>query len=255
MEQEPDVISDKDIEGLKKYAEFRSAYKAPTASKIGSIVLGVLSMLAGAVILSNTFNIFGLLFLVFGTVILIIGVWLILSPSYWGLLVGGIIILLLGVMNTATTLLNAQVSGSTNNLVLGYSVFLIGWGIFTIVRFRHNIKSVTTLTKIESEYYQKIAASLYALTPSEYTDMFRFDASQIWKGTFSGDTVICMSSKKDIILVPRDKFCFVVGEKSRSGENEATMFVDQKRLKGYISDSSIENYEAWISENKSAETA
>jgi hypothetical protein len=252
MEEESE-ITDQDIEGLKKYAVFRSAFRVPTASKIASIVFGIIALLLGfGSISANALNI---ILVLIGGALLIEGVWLIIAPIYYGLLIDGILIAVIGVWNVVTTLLNSKVTGSVGTPLLAYGIFQLAWGITTIIRFINNEKSIVTFNRLESKNYEKIADSLYALSPKEYSDMFAFKARKTWKGMFNDNAVICMSDGQDIYVTQREKFCFIInGKKSGNGRNKAIMLIDRQRFKGTVDDSSLENYEAWISEDKSAET-
>lgn len=253
MEEESNPVTDKDIEGLMKYAEFRSAYKVSTASKIGSILFGIIGLLVGLVSISA--NALNLILVVIGGTLLIEGIWLVAAPTYFGLLIDGILIAIIGVWNVIITFINAKITGSTVAVFFVYGIFQFVWGITTIIRFRNNTKSIATFNKAESKKYEKIADSLFTLSPNEYSDMFSFKAGRTWKGMFNGNNVICMSDGEDIYVTPRDKFCFVVdSKKTRNGRNKATMLIDRKRIKGTIDDSSMENYDEWVSQAKSAIT-
>ena len=82
---ESKYITDDDLDGLKKYAEYQSAFKVPTASKIGSIIFGIIALFAGlGSISSNALNV---ILVGIGVALLAEGVWLIISPSYLGLLI------------------------------------------------------------------------------------------------------------------------------------------------------------------------
>jgi len=245
---EAKYITEDDLDGLKKYAEYQSAFKVPTASKIGSIIFGSIALLAGlGSISSNALNV---ILVGIGVALLAEGAWLIISPSYLGLLVDAITIACIGVWNIVIAFVNAQITGSTVSPWSIYGIFQLIWGITTSIRFRKNSKSVETLSQDQIDYYKNIADSLYILSPNDYPDMFSFRSGKFWKGIFNGDNIICVANNgNDVMAAQRNNFYFIVnGKKSHKGQNKVTVLFNQRRFKGTIDDISLQNYETWVDE-------
>ena len=245
---ESKYITDDDLDGLKKYAEYQSAFKVPTASKIGSIIFGIIALFAGlGSISSNALNV---ILVGIGVALLAEGVWLIISPSYLGLLVDAITIACIGVWNIVISFVNAQITGSAVTPWSIYGIFQLIWGITTIIRFRKYSESIETLSRDQIDYFKNIADSLYDLSPNDYPDMFSFKSGKFWKGIFNGDNIICVANNgNDVMASQRNNFYVIVNrEKSHKGQNKVTVLFNQRRFKGTIDDISLQNYETWVAE-------
>ena len=245
---EAKYITDDDLDGLKKYAEYQSAFKVPTASKIGSIIFGLIALFAGlGSISSNALNV---ILVGIGVALLAEGVWLIISPSYLGLLIDAITIACIGVWNIVISFVNAQITGSDITPWSIWGIFQLIWGITTIIRFRKNSKSIETLSRDQIDYFKNIADSLYDLSPNDYPDMFSFKSGKFWKGIFNGDNIICVANNgNDVMASQRNNFYVIVnGKKSHKGQNKVTVLFNQRRFKGTIDDISLQNYETWVAE-------
>ena len=127
-------VTSQEIEELQKISNYRSVNKGLRWPAIGSIIFGLIAIVSGVVSIEE--NPINLVLALIGIFLLIEGIWLIVAPNPKGMIADGIALLILGIWNITTTMMN----WATGLLV----------ELFLRIRFSTNSVGISELNSISS---------------------------------------------------------------------------------------------------------
>jgi hypothetical protein len=230
---------------------------------IGSIVFGIIAILMGVLLINE--NELNVLVVLFGFILFFEGIWLRVRPRPKGLIIDGILLLILGIWNTAISIPAIKAEGWQPNpgesyTGLGQTFLAIGiaqiiWGLWSFVDYvvnRNVKKPAREFVDWIYEVYKGIGNvnMIFFLEPSwvsksrsrMWLGCLRTDGAVFIKGKPAGNAIVG-NSEEDIQIMQKVQVNLKVGK----GDKKTSLQLGSLTIKGFISTEDMQKYKAWKS--------
>jgi hypothetical protein len=249
-------VTPQEIEELQKISNYRLVHKGLRWPAIGSIIFGLIAVVSGVVSIEE--NPVNLVLALIGTFLFIEGIWLIVAPNPKGMIIDGIALLIIGIWNIITTMMN-WAAGYTSGAffyVLGFLQII--WGIQSFIQYRRFSRIPSQKPNEESiRRVDEIIKSVIKSQPSESENVVQFQTierfrffGKSWKGKLSGDVGIFTTlAGNEAIFARRDEAQFSQKGKSLSilsGKKvNVSMQIGNRKIQGIMSPEFFKRLESW----------
>ncbi len=247
--------TDTRLDDLQRVSNYRLIRKILRPSGIGSIVFGLIAIAMGFRGMGdNPINvILGLI----GIFLLVEGVWIVTSPTPFGMIVYGVALIIVGLWNIIITITNSVSDGGHSFFAIlgGWQII---WGCQSFGRYKRFSKLPINKPSDETvKIIDDIVNELTKAKTKDAQDVIEFQTknqikNQIWKGRLAQDSAIFVQAAgQDVVFAKKSQVRIDKQGKVLIGKTiKAAFTLGDRNLNGTIDPDTFERYESWKNENQ-----
>jgi hypothetical protein len=246
----PFVDLENDLTGLQKTADFLVVRKKLRQGGKASLVLGVISILVGAIHMAVN-PIFGVINLPLAYVQILVGLWNRVAPSAEGILMDGVGFLTVGLCNLGFGILLLAFRGVPNVEAFILAIVQISWAGRRLIKDYPQFKeALRHQPPREDRDALDALIKKIATTKSEGPGAFAFadNKGNNWKAMLSQAAVILVNTRQHDVWVagPEEVRLDVQDEVLLGKKQEFDLCIKDKKVSGTISPESLQKLQDWL---------
>jgi len=237
---------------LQKAANYRSLRKILRPAGIGSIVFGLIAILAGAPGMNK--NIIDAALALIGLFLFLEGLWIVSAPTPAGMAVDGIALIVLGLYNISSTVYDmSQESVGAGRGFIMLGLWQVIWGLQRFGRYKHFARLPMEKPSVQvMKWLDSIARSITRAGTAETSDLIALEIDaekkkQPWRGLLTEKMGIFVEgSGHQVIFARRENVDISMhGETGAGGLMKASFQIGEQTSTGTISPEYLDRYERW----------
>lgn len=250
--QSEQSVLDSQFSILKMSNNYRLAMKGLKPGAIGSIIFGLIAIMAGTV----TDGVLGPVSIIVGLLLIVEGIWILRTRRLDWLIYEGFALVVIGALNillTVQDLLSEVGSGQGTGHFLGLGVIQIIFGWKSIVRYQHF--SELPMMKPTDAINTTIINLVYGVTSANIKQdpeliefkTVEFRGRKSWKARLSGNSgTFVEGNEKDVIMEKRASIQIIPeGEFLPNAMTKMTIRMGEKTYNGTINHENFTKYKDW----------
>ncbi len=254
------TASDPEFEDLQRVASYRELLKTLRPRGIGSIIWGLIAIGLGlAAMDASRLNV---ILAVIGVFLIIEGIWALVAPAPVGMMIDGIALLLLGVWNLATTILDMSAGRDASPMFLVLGILQLGWAGQGFAKYAHFSKILSReASPLAVQKFDQLLHDLESASMTSDAALVEFVTSapaRLWKGQLRniGGLFAMHSGRKlsryrrwadgNLLVATRQEVSFLKdGDGIKPDTVRVAISIRGQKMSGVMPREALQRYEAW----------